>query len=75
MVSKGLAGSVYESLFGHGIDGIFLATEDGGVLRANPRACDLLGHFQDVLRAADDAMYAAKNDGAGRFHWHSPPTP
>lgn len=40
-----------------------------GLAMASPEA-----NFHDVLRAADDAMYAAKDDGAGRFRWHSPPT-
>ena len=35
--------SIYASMFVHSIDGFLLTAPDGHVLRANPRACELLG--------------------------------
>jgi diguanylate cyclase (GGDEF)-like protein/PAS domain S-box-containing protein len=40
---------VYESICVHGIDGRLLISPDGRVLRANPRACELLGRSEAEL--------------------------
>lgn len=52
-----LLGRVYESMFVHGIDGFLLATEDGCILRANPRACELLGRSErDLVERGRDSL-------------------
>ncbi len=48
---------VYESMFVHGIDGFLLVTETGGILRANPRACELLGRSErDLVERGRDSL-------------------
>ncbi|SNR52633.1 putative bifunctional diguanylate cyclase/phosphodiesterase [Blastococcus mobilis] len=48
---------VYESMFLHGIDGFLFATEDGRILRANPRACELLGRSEaDLIEHGRDGL-------------------
>jgi PAS domain S-box-containing protein len=44
-----LPSDVYEALFRHGIDGFLLSSPDGRILRANPRACELLGRSEAEL--------------------------
>ncbi|WP_222269534.1 putative bifunctional diguanylate cyclase/phosphodiesterase [Modestobacter marinus] len=44
-----LPGSFYEALFAHALDGVLVGSPDGRVLRANARACELLGRSEDEL--------------------------
>jgi diguanylate cyclase (GGDEF)-like protein/PAS domain S-box-containing protein len=44
-----LPGSFYEALFTHALDGVLVGSPDGRVLRANARACELLGRSEDEL--------------------------
>ncbi|SDO20356.1 bifunctional diguanylate cyclase/phosphodiesterase [Geodermatophilus sp. DSM 45219] len=47
--STSLPDGAYEALFTHGIDGFLLASPEGEILRANPRACELLGRSEAEL--------------------------
>jgi diguanylate cyclase (GGDEF)-like protein/PAS domain S-box-containing protein len=44
-----LPGSFYEALFAHALDGVLVGSPEGRVLRANARACELLGRSEDEL--------------------------
>lgn len=37
---------IYRALFDHSMDAVFLTTPDGGILAANPAACQLLGRSE-----------------------------
>src|SRR5688572_28090543 len=44
-----LPGSFYEGLFAHALDGVLVGSPEGRMLRANARACELLGRSEDEL--------------------------
>src|SRR3978361_72116 len=48
-VSREVPTSMYASMFVHSIDGFLLTAPDGHVVRANPRACELLGLSEDEI--------------------------
>jgi PAS domain S-box-containing protein len=68
--------TIYASLFVHSIDGFLLTAPDGRVLRANPRACELLGLSEEeiVQRGREGIVVPCSTrlpDRAGHRGWGS----
>jgi diguanylate cyclase (GGDEF)-like protein/PAS domain S-box-containing protein len=57
-----MARSICESLFGHASDGVLVVSADGQVLRANPRAGELLGWTEAELLDLDPDVVVDPRD-------------
>ncbi len=49
-VEKIYSDDFYQTIFSQAGDGIFLVDEEGCILEANPRGCEILGYTRDELR-------------------------